>query len=132
MANIYMSTVSFLNPPTRKTWRELRQSFPQIIGRVMSLNEAFEFPTGFPRAPGVVVITNLNPDPDEAAIITQATTHDGSSDPPLFGTFVRIVPNAAALPAMPPNIPTPRGFLAAVRNPSPQLYLYIDGAWQPL
>lgn len=132
MADIYMSTVSFTNTPTRKTWRELRASFPQIIGRVMSLNSAFEFPTGFPRAPGVVVITNLNPDPDEAAIIAQATSHDGSSDPPPFGTFVRIVPNAGALPAMPPNIPTPRGFLAAVRNPTPRLHLYIDGAWVAL
>lgn len=130
MADIYIAFSAFANPPTRKTGTDVQAAFPQITGWTV-YNGPFEFPLGTPRAPGVIVHTsNPEPDPDEAAIVTAATTHDGSDHPPRFGTAFPVVNTAADLPAQPPDVGNDIALMAGVVNPDPALYFYAFGAWR--
>lgn len=81
MADIYIDATNITNTPaTDKAYRELGEAYAQVIGNVRDFNAGFEV-GGISYNPGVVILTtNSEPDPDEAAIITFIEDHDGSED----------------------------------------------------
>lgn len=132
MAEIHFATADLPAELTRKLWRELVDAFPQVQSRIVSIGAGFRGPSGTLYVAGVLLLTtNPEPDPDEAAIHALVTGHDGTEDPSPFGVRVPLVPTPADLPAQPPDWPDDAALLAATITP-PALYAYALGQWRPL